>query len=58
LSWLTPRHHPSSKNGPEAISCLGGDPNKLTIVRVAAAAIKRRHRAAPIAAPVLEPYVG
>ena len=40
------------------LACLRDDADKLTIVRDAAAAMKRRQQAAPIAAPVLEPYVG
>jgi replicative superfamily II helicase len=40
------------------LACLSGDADKLTIVRDAAEAMKRRQQAAPIAAPVLEPYVG
>ncbi|WP_050631758.1 DEAD/DEAH box helicase [Bradyrhizobium viridifuturi] len=40
------------------LACLRDDADKLTIVRDAAAAMKRRQQAAPIAAPVLEPYIG
>jgi helicase len=39
------------------LACLGDDADKVTIVRDAAA-MKRRQQATPIAAPVLEPYVG
>jgi replicative superfamily II helicase len=41
------------------LACLGGDAVKLTIVRDAALAMKRRQKAATIASsPVLEPYIG
>jgi helicase len=41
------------------LACLGGDAAKLTVVRDAAAAMKRRQKVVTIAqSPVLEPYVG